>query len=79
MARRKKNELEMDATAKPEVSENTVVVEGLKVPFSVWVDKRVKSGKLKAHQIPALKVFFKNQDLKELETAENYNAAFARF
>lgn len=76
MGRKRKNPEEATETSIDVVE---MVVKGPKVPFSTWFDKKVKEGKVRAHQDAAVLVFLKKQGLKESESADDYNRAFARF
>lgn len=79
MARKRKNEPSLTETSIEVEHVMSEVVKGPKVSLSYWTDKKVKEGKIRSHQLPALSVFLKKQGLSDSESADDFNLAFARF
>lgn len=75
----KKKKSEEIADLEPMTVELSEVAQVKLVPFTHWVDKLIKKGKIRYHQDEALLVFFKKHGLKAQEPEEVYDAAFSKF
>jgi hypothetical protein len=63
----------------PTQTEEVVVPERPKIPFSQWFNRKVSEGRLKHYQDEALLIFLKKQGLSEIEDEDQYNRTLNTF
>lgn len=79
MSKKKKQSDEIVDLEQSEAVEVSTEAPIVLIPFTHWVDKLIKKGKIRDYQDEALLVFFKKQGLKAQEPEEVYDTAFKRF